>query len=116
MSRRIHSIEVAGRSDATLGSAFVRVVDLSQRLVTDQFELMQVETKEKLVSAGRRLATKIFAIACLAVGWLALIGAVMVALSGYAPLELRLLAVGALHATIGASVLLMTAGSTTAER
>jgi hypothetical protein len=96
----VASVEVERGFEASIGDAFSRVVDLSQRVAVDQIQVIQVEAEERLAAVGRRVAVASAGAACLAASWLALVVALVVVLSNQFPLEECLLGVAGIHALL----------------
>jgi len=86
---------------ATLGHA----LDLAQQVAADELRLLQLESHEGIARAARRGAWTAFGALCLLIGWIGLLGAVVVALEGRLSLELRLLLVGASQLLLGAGLI-----------
>ena len=105
MASPLGRVEVERGFEASLGDAFSRVMDLSQRVAVDQIQVIQVEAEERLAAAARRAVVAIIGAACLAVSWLALVGVVVWVLSDPFPLEACLLGVAGVHAFLGLALL-----------
>ena len=86
---------------ATLGHAF----DLAQQVAADELRLLQLESQEGIARAARRTAWTALGGLCLLIGWIGLLAALVVALDGHLPLELRLLLVAASQLVLGASLI-----------
>ena len=93
------------RIEPALGPAIERIVDLSQRVVIDRIELLQVESKDWLVRAARYGGLVGLGILSLAVAWIALLAAAVVALDGRMPLSARLALAAAVQGLVGVSFL-----------
>jgi hypothetical protein len=99
------SMGTVTRIEPALGAAIDRVVDLSQRVVIDRIELLQVESKDWLVRAARSAGLASLGTLSLAVAWIALLAAAVVALDGRMPLGVRLVLVAAVQVVVGGSLL-----------
>lgn len=86
---------------ATLGDAF----DLAQQVAADELRLLQLEWQEGIARAARRVAWTAFGWLCVLIGWVGLLAALVVALEGHLPLELRLLLLAASQLVLGASLI-----------
>ena len=79
-----------------------RALDLAQRVAVDELRLLQLETREQVERSlwrALRVAAGVFS---LALAWLALVAAAVVALKGRMPLEARLGLVAGCQAVLGA--------------
>ena len=93
------------RIEPSLGPALERVIDLSQRVVVNRIELVQVESQDWLVRATRRAGLVTLGAISLLVAWLALLTAGVVALDGYLPLGVRLILAAGVEVLVGAALL-----------
>ncbi len=91
--------------EPSLGPALERVIDLSQRVVVDRIELLQVESQDWLVRAGRRAGLVSLGAMSLLVAWIALLAAGVVALDGYLPLGVRLVLAAGVEMLVGVALL-----------
>ncbi len=108
---RMHSIErrheavPALPSEPSVGAALERVIDLSQEVVVDRIELLQVESQARLLAFARRAAGLGIATFVLLLAWVLLAAAVVAALANRLPLEGALAIVAAVHAAVGGAAL-----------
>jgi hypothetical protein len=99
MDRSLHQ-----PTEPSLSATFGRTLDLAQRVATDELRLVQLELKD-LVSGALRggvwLAGGAF---CLAIAWIVVSAAAVVALEGRLPLEARLVLLAIAQLALGASL------------
>lgn len=91
--------------EPSIGPALERVINLSQRVVVDRIELLQVESQDWLVRAARRASLISLGAMSLLVAWIALLAAGVVALDGYLPLGARLVLVAGVEVLVGVALL-----------
>lgn len=82
--------------------AFERVTDAGQRLAADRMALLALEVRERVSRAAAGAAFAAAGGALAALGWIALMAALVVALEPVWPLAVRLAAVGGGHLVAGA--------------
>jgi|GEM_PF-2641000 len=95
------SMGTVTRVEPGVGPSIGRVVDLSQRVVIDRLELLQVESRDWLVRAARYAGLVGLGTVSLTVGWIALLAAGVVALDGRMSLEARLALAAAVQGVVG---------------
>jgi hypothetical protein len=84
--------------------SFGRAIDLAQRVAVDELRLLQLETREQMERWLRRTLWVAAGVLSLALAWLALVAAAVVALEGRMPLEVRLGLVAGCQAVLGAAL------------
>lgn len=103
--RGASSTDSVAELEPSLGSAAARVLDLTQRVAIDRIELLQVESYNRLVATARNASLLVIGMMCLMVAWLVLLAALVVALKGRWPLEVRLTFVAGIQAVFGFALL-----------
>ncbi len=86
-------------------SPLARALELAQRVAVDELRLLQLETREQMERSLRRelwIAAGVFS---LALTWLILLAAVVVALEGRVSLEARLGLLAGSQAVLGAALI-----------
>lgn len=92
-----HRIDVVGVRESSLGDAVSRVMAVSESMISDRLELLKLDTQDQLRDGVRRVAALAVAGTLFFLGWAALVGAVLAALSDQLGLGVLLLAVSAFH-------------------
>jgi hypothetical protein len=91
--------------ERSLGATLGYALHLAQQVAADELRLLQLESQDGLARAARRGAWTAFGALCLLIGWIGLLAAIVVALEGRLPLELRLLLVAASQLVLGAALI-----------
>lgn len=94
-------MEALAKGQAEVGQAVARVLDWSQRRISDRIQLLQRESYDCVFAAVRNTSILMIGALCLALAWLLLLAAAVVALKVRWPLETRLAAVAAFQAATG---------------
>jgi hypothetical protein len=94
----------ANRPEDSIGATLLGAFDLAQRVATDEVRLLHLESQERVSGLARRGAWLAAGSLCLLLAWLAVTGAVLVALAPYFSLVVRLGLVAASHAVLGAAL------------
>jgi hypothetical protein len=89
------------RVEPSVGSSLGRAFDAAQKLVVDELRLLQLESRETLQGVARRGTWLALGTFCLALAWLLLLAAAVVALEGRFPLETRLALVAGTQLVLG---------------
>jgi hypothetical protein len=87
--------------EPSVGRALGRAFEAAQQLVVDEVRLLQLESREAMQSIARRGVWLLAGTFCLAIAWLLLLAAAVVALEGRLPLEARLALVAGTQLALG---------------